>query len=360
MVKFLAHFKQIMTFGLSVVLINSCSKITKSQTSPTNTSNQTKTYISSSVSTSAASLSSRSNTSSSLSSSKSSSINSSSLSDSDFYFSGDFNDVTVNNNLNSPDRLVGWSNLKALLDNLHLNNVVSDYRLYDYAYQSIKVIQNQKCLFAKIIEDDPTKSGTSRAQLSIRFKDSTDLGVYHTRQRMYLNPEIEHLENYPDDITWFTLFEIWNERNPNWDGSESGSARWGLSINKEKGVGSKLFWRFKGETMQPESDGKNYLIPKSYNKNVSIPFGKWFTLDFYMKRGEQNNGEIKISIKVDGEPEQTVFHLFGSTVYPNHPELKLNSWQPFKLYLDNKHLLWMKEQNKNIDACYSSFIWLKN
>jgi hypothetical protein len=148
----------------------------------------------------------------------------------DLYFQGNMDAVTIST---SNGKLIfnGWDQLKThpLISNFEINNVGG----ISYAYQKIENDPIQpvtKAMYAAILDDDPNVSGTTRAQMSLRFKDGVNLQVYHTSHRMYLNPDIAYMQNYSSSITWFELFEIWNKHVDTWDGDVAGSrARNGFS-----------------------------------------------------------------------------------------------------------------------------------
>lgn len=282
-----------------------------------------------------------------------------SLQTEDLYFHGNMDNVSITVN-NSKLIFNGWTDLK---NNAYINEfVINNIGGIPYAFQEIRkdpVDATKNVMYAQTVDDDPAVSGTSRAQMTLRFKSGVNLPVYHTSHRMYLNPDIAHMTNYSPAITWFTIFEIWNQHVAAWDGDVAGSARWGLSIQKASGTGQPLYWRIKSETMQPENVKFNKLWSYT-NTSVPIPLGKWFTLDLYMKRGEGANGRMTVKITPDGGPTTVLFDIANTTSYPGHPEIQLSSWQPFKLYLDDVYLDWMRANNKKISAFYNDFKWYKN
>jgi hypothetical protein len=195
--------------------------------------------------------------------------------------------------------------------------------------------------------------------MSLRFKDGVNLPVYHFSQRMYLNPDIGYFTEYSSSMTWFTLVEIWNQRVESWDGDSAGSARWGLSLQKASGTGNQLYWRLKSDLMQPAAVNDDRLWTYT-NKTIPIPLGQWFTLDIYMKRGEGNDGKMVVKLTIDGGQTQVLFDVANTTQYPGHPEIQLKSWQPFKLYLNDVYLDWMRANGKTISAYYNDFKWFEN
>jgi len=288
----------------------------------------------------------------------------------EFYFQGNMDNVKITAGKNNSELFFhGWDALKSnsYVDGFYIHNINSSKpNSNKYAYQEIvadPVNPHVRVMNAVVVDDDPDKSGTSRAQLTLGFKDGVDLSVYHTSHRMYLNPDIRFLETYPSSITWFVLSEIWADDGiqsgifP--DGDQAGSARWGFTLRKEPGNGQSLFWRIKAEYMQPENLAYNSIWTYE-NRTVPIPFGKWFTLDIYMKRGDAANGKYKITMTIDGQQPVVLFDVNGSTIYPGHPELKITNWQNFKLYLDDKYLDYMRTNNKKISVYYNDFKWYKN
>jgi hypothetical protein len=266
-------------------------------------------------------------------------------------------EVTISGRDDHELKFNGWPELQnhRYVHGIYLNNGGG----ISYAFQEIRkdpVNSATNVLYAQTIDDDPSRSGTTRAQMSISFQDGVDLPVYHTSHRMYLNPDIAYLTNNPSAVGWFTLFEMWNKRNDAWDGDRAGSCRWNLALYKATGIGQPLYWQVEAELMQPTTQTWMWKVS---NKTVPIPFGKWFTLDMYMKRGEGTAGRFTIRITVDGVTS-TICDVANTTIYPGHPELPLKSIQPFKLYASDQTLDWMRTNNKTISAMYNDFKWYKN
>lgn len=329
-----------------------------------NNSQKTTTTTGAGIASSAVSSSSKSSSSVSSSSSKSSSSMSSSLSSTsavsgslDVYFQDDFEGSTLAGT--STKYPSNWS-LKNhdSISSLGFNNVGG----LDYAFQKFVLDPTETgrtVLYAQTLNDDPAVSGTTRAQMSIGFKTTLDLSVYHTSHRMYLHPDMQELAQYSEKITWLTLFEIWTFRNEAWDGDIAGSARWTFSLNKDVGIGKPLYWTIESEYMQPANIKFHDIWPKVKNTQVDIPFGKWFTLDYYLKRGQGSEGHIVIAITVDGEQKIELFNIKNHTIYPDHPELILKAWQPFKLYTSDTILDWLSARGKKLAAYYNDFKWFK-
>lgn len=276
----------------------------------------------------------------------------------DTYFQGDMSAVTLTKT-SSGYKLNGWPDLYSQVNDIYLNDLSSSTA---YAYQ--QMVQDpsgsgRQVMMGRIINDDPNQAATSRAQMTVSYKSTMNIPVYHTSHRMYMNPDLKYLEQYNGIADWFSLVEIWTKQDPNMDGDPAGSARWGLSLHKGSAVGSPLYWHLYGEYMQPAS--LKYQDFWAYdNKSFPVPFGQWFTLDIYLVRGTGSAGQFKITVTPDGGATTTVFNVNGTTEYPNRPDLYLDSWQPFKLYIGDPWLSWMTNNGKYMSIYYNDYKWYKN
>lgn len=276
----------------------------------------------------------------------------------DAYFQGDMQGVTVTRS-GSGYKLNGWPSLYTQVKGIYLNNLATSDK---YAYQQMVLDpagSGRTVMMGRILDSDPTQPATSRAQMTISYKSTTNLPVYHTSHRMYIHPDLKYIEQYPGVANWFSLFEIWTVRDAKMDGDPAGSARWGLSLHKASTVGSPIYWHLYGEYMQPAS--LKYQDFWAYdNKTFPIPFGKWFTLDIYLKRGTGNLGQMTVKVTPDGGTTTTVFNVTGTTMYPNRSDLYLDSWQPFKLYIGDTWMDWMRGKGKTMSIYYNDYTWYKN
>ena len=276
----------------------------------------------------------------------------------DTYFTGDMQGVTVTRS-GSGYKFNGWPNLYSQVNDIYLNNLASSD---SYAYQQMvpdPAGSGRTVMMGRILDSDPSQPATSRAQMTISYKSTMNLSVYHSSHRMYIHPDLKYLEQYPGVADWFSLVEIWNAHDATMDGDGAGSARWGLSLHKSSAVGSPLFWHLYGEYMQPAS--KAYQDFWAYdNKTFAVPFGQWFNLDIYLKRGEGTAGQMIITVTPDGGATTTVFNINGTTSYPGKPNLYLEDWQPFKLYIGDQWMDWMRGNGKYMAIYYNDYKWYKN
>jgi hypothetical protein len=276
----------------------------------------------------------------------------------ELYFSGDMSTVSLTKTTNGY-KLNGWPDLETLLNSrIYFNDLATST---DYAYQ--EMVQDpagsgRQVLMGRIINDDPNVTATSRAQLTLDY--SKTYAVHHTSHRMYIHPDLKYLEQYNGKADWFSLQEMWAMQDPNMDGDPAGSARWGLSLHKDAAIGSPFYWHLYGEYMQPQAI--KYQDFWAYdNKTYVVPFGKWFTLDIYFIPGEGSAGSMKITVTPDGGTATTIFDITGTVAtYPGRPDLFLDSYQPFKLYIGDPWLSWMTNNGKYMAIYYNDYKWYKN
>ncbi|MFM7195266.1 MAG: hypothetical protein ACKOYP_10880, partial [Bacteroidota bacterium] len=135
---------------------------------------------------------------------------------SDKYFEADMSGITITKRFASDGYDIGgtWDALKALpeVSSVYFNDIGL---VPTYALQQIRpdpTGTGRNTVWSQIISDDPNTSGTTRAQMSMRFAPGLNLGVYHTSHRMYIHPDFDFLKTYTlKKIDWSIIFEIWNE-----------------------------------------------------------------------------------------------------------------------------------------------------
>lgn len=246
------------------------------------------------------------------------------------------------------DKLVGseWV-LPDFAEGAWLNNSTAEYQDKRYAYQEIIGTD----LKAWNINDDPNRTGTSRAQTTIRV--NKPLEVIHMSYDFTLHPDLAHLQMFPDKFSWFSLLEFWGLRDDSMTGDVAGSARWTLGIKKDS-VTDKIYWGLTAEYMQPEEKRFDDFFPTQKNRIVPVTFGERATLDIWFKPDSTGNGRIIITL--DG---QILFDVTGYTQYPNRPDLYVRGLTFYKLYTSDTILDWMRGEGKEVSILYHNFKWYK-
>lgn len=202
-----------------------------------------------------------------------------------------------------------------------------------------------------------------RAQFDIEFFPNTEQPIYHSRHRVFFNPDLAYMSQYSGTINsgqWFTIMEFWNDTSPVLSGRNGGSCRWSFGIRKASGAGQKLKFQITADYIQPTeltfsplwSSG---LTEVNDNLDVADYLGQWITFDVWIKRGQGANGRIIISVAKEGEGFVEIINKNDHTIYPDHPELSMHRWQLWKLYAGDKLVDFMTSNSKRIEAWYGPF-----
>ena len=201
---------------------------------------------------------------------------------------------------------------------------------------------------ARII-DDPTGSNRGkvlefwlrypspvkgRIQTNV-YGNPPDLNEVTSITKMYLPKTLgEALKTMPEQLTWFTLQENWN--NPSWGGGGTElEPRIAFGISKLAGVGRKLFWH---AYFQDAKGGREALHWRynTYDRAMWVDdiLGQWVTLLMYHKNGNATTGRYRVKvIKADGS-EQELFNVTNWTMHPRNGKNQtgLTHHNPHKLY----------------------------
>ena len=202
-----------------------------------------------------------------------------------------------------------------------------------------------------------------RAQFDIEYYPNTEMHIYHSRHRVYFNPDLAYMSQYPGTINsgqWFTIMEFWNESSPALSGREGGSCRWSFGIRKAAGAGQPLKFQITADYIQPTeltfhplwTSGLTVVNDKL---NVADYLGQWITFDVWIKRGQGSDGRMIVSVAKEGQPFVEVINKNDHTIYPGHPELSIRRWQLWKLYGGDKLVDFMTTNHKRIEAWYGPF-----
>jgi hypothetical protein len=181
-----------------------------------------------------------------------------------------------------------------------------------------------------------------------------DADTFHFRQRYFIGDDLEFLVSR-STYCWYSLIELWEQHDPVLDGDVAGKARYSLSMIKNPGAGPLVWWA-NGEKRQPASAQGTYMYHQS-NTDVSVPYGEWFTIDFFLKRAQSPNGEFRATIQVDGQAQETLFNLTGiSTEYPTS-YLPIHYFQPWKFYTNIEVVNLINSLGGEMDQYYDDFYW---
>ena len=179
------------------------------------------------------------------------------------------------------------------------------------------------------------------------------LKEFYQSVRVFLTEDFNALKNYPHAITWCTLSEFWN--NEWWVKNEKYGFRITLGIGKPTAETSVLNFILNAENGYPNE------IWNADNPKVKVPIGKWFTLDYYFKEGNKENGRVVVSITPDGEPKQIVADVTNFTHCIEDPNPNgFTGYNPMKLYTSKELIKHVKTQGKTLQIYWDDFKLWKN
>ncbi|MEX1241420.1 MAG: hypothetical protein WEB30_16990 [Cyclobacteriaceae bacterium] len=179
--------------------------------------------------------------------------------------------------------------------------------------------------------------------------------------RMFLPDDFYAVRTYPREIHWLTIAEFWN--NITWSQAVPYGFRITLGIGKLTPQQSDLYFILDAQDCELFADGKQKYttIWAETNKNVKVPIGKWFTMDYYYKEGNDQDGRFYLSITTEGEKKQVVFDLKKITHHTQDPHPDgLGHFNPIKLYTSKELIAHMKRNDKTLQIYWDDLRLWKN
>lgn len=176
---------------------------------------------------------------------------------------------------------------------------------------------------------------------------------FYQSVRVFLHEDFNALKKYPNKINWLTLSEFWN--NEWWIEGEKYGFRIGIGIGKPTADESELNFLLNAENAGQKE------VWRGNNTDFKVPIGKWFTMDYYFKEGNQDTGRFYLAITPEGESKQVVFDIHNYTHNTSDPSPNgLSGYNPMKLYTSKEIVSFMKEQDKTLQIYWDDFWLWKN
>lgn len=176
---------------------------------------------------------------------------------------------------------------------------------------------------------------------------------FYQSVRVFLTEDFEVLKNYPRSIGWLTISEFWN--NEWWVKGEPYGFRITLGIGKESAESKELHF-----ILEAENPGQKRVWEADRKASkVEVPIGKWFTMDYYFKEGNQETGRFYLAITPDGGKKQVVYDVTNFTHMTKDPAPNgLTGYNPMKLYTSKEIISYVKSQGKTLQIYWDDFkLW---
>jgi hypothetical protein len=209
--------------------------------------------------------------------------------------------------------------------------------------------------------DAPNVNGSKgRIQGNI-YGGEKGLKEFYQSERIFLHDDFNTVRTFPNKISWLTIAEFWN--NVTWSQKVPYGFRITLGIGKPVAGESDLCFIIDGQDCQLFEDGsqKYTTLWSEINQNVKVPVGKWFTLEYYYKEGDAQNGKFYMSIQPEGESKKVIFDLTRVTHNSKDPNPDgVTEFNPLKLYTSKQLIEYMKSQGKTLQIYWDDFKLWKN
>ena len=206
---------------------------------------------------------------------------------------------------------------------------------------------------------DQPNVDNKKGRIQANIYNNNGLKEIYQSVRIFLHDDFNFVRTYPEKIHWLTIAEFWN--NITWSQAVPYGFRITLGIGKPEPGESDLYFILDAEDCELFADGrqKYSTVWAEINKNVKVPIGEWFTMDYYYKEGDDKNGRFFLSIKTEGGKKQIVFDLKKITHHTRDPSPDgLGHFNPIKLYTSKDLILHMKRNGKTLQLYWDDLkLW---
>lgn len=226
--------------------------------------------------------------------------------------------------------------------------------------------------FAKIIPEpgDPSNHvlhfwldqpnvGGSKGRIQANLYGNKGMKEFFQSERVFLHDDFNTVRTFPDKISWLTIAEFWN--NVTWNQNVPYGFRITLGIGKPVASESDLYFILDGQDCELFADNsqKYTTLWKETNEKVKVPIRKWFTLEYYYKEGDANNGKFYMTIQPDGGKKEVIYDLTKITHNSKDPHPDgVTDFNPIKMYTSKKLIDYMGSQGKTLQIYWDDFkLW---
>lgn len=199
----------------------------------------------------------------------------------------------------------------------------------------------------------------SKGRIQGNLYGNNGLKEFYQSVRIFLHDDFNVVRQYPKQIHWLTIAEFWN--NITWSQTVPYRFRITLGIGKLTADESDLHFILDAEDCQlfPDDKQKYTTVWAESNKDIAIPIGKWFTMDYYYKEGNNTTGRFYLAITPQGGKKQVVFDLKKITHNTEDPNPDgVGDFNPIKLYTSKELIAYMKSRQKTLQMYWDDFkLW---
>lgn len=206
--------------------------------------------------------------------------------------------------------------------------------------------------------NEPNVEG-KKGRIQANLYGNQGMKEFYQSVRIFLPADFHAVRTFPDKIHWLTLAEFWN--NITWSQSVPYGFRITLGLGKPTATASDLFFILDGQDCQLFADGsqKYTTLWAETNQQVPVPIGKWFTMEYYYKEGNAENGRFYLTIEPEGDKKRVVFDLTCITHHTKDPAPDgVTDFNPIKLYTSKQLIDYLRSQGKTLQIYWDDFkLW---
>ncbi|MHA4845018.1 hypothetical protein ACX0G7_12675 [Flavitalea antarctica] len=181
------------------------------------------------------------------------------------------------------------------------------------------------------------------------------LKEFYQSVKVFIPEDFNVLKSYPQKIGWCTISEFWN--NEWWVKGEPYGFRITLGIGKPAGITDQLNF-----ILEAENPGQKLVWrAEASSSDITVPIGKWFTMEYYFKEGNADTGRFYLAITPDKGQKRVVYDVHNFTHMTQDPAPGgLTGYNPMKLYTSKELVKYVKDQGKTLQIYWDDFQLWKN
>ena len=203
--------------------------------------------------------------------------------------------------------------------------------------------------------------GGSKGRIQANLYGNKGLKEFYQSVRIFLHDDFNTVRTFPKTLHWLTLAEFWN--NITWSQTVPYRFRITLGIGKPVATESDLYFILDAEDCElfPDDRQKYTTVWAETNKNVKVPIGKWFTMEYYYKEGDQKDGRFYMAVTPENEQRKVIFDVKKITHNTQDPNPNgVSDFNPVKLYTSKDLIEHMKSNGKTLQIYWDDFKLWKN
>lgn len=247
-----------------------------------------------------------------------------------------------------------WESLAPEIGNVKIN-----FEGGDTTQRKAKIVNdptnpNNKVLYYWLAKANALNFVKGRVQTDAY--DGTGVKELYQSVRMYLGDGFNTIKNWNKECDWLTIFEFWN--NKAWDDAPN-PFRIKVTIAKPSAaVGTPLNFRVTAQTYNTTT-GNFSNKWEATNTSYTVPVMQWFTIDYYYKEGDGNNGRFYLAIKPDGGAKTVLFNEVNWTQSPTDTAPDgLTDVNIMKLYTSKDLLVYLGQNGKVLEIYWDNLqVW---